>query len=331
MEADGLGLQRAPEGAVDAAVRLQLRHVLGVALARQLDRGARPVVGGRRVGERAHELELGVDNRRRRDRLEHARARRLLDVRNDVVEVIAGPRREHARRRGEADSLARILRRPGRNRGHVGVVGDLDVCRLPRHAGDEDVVRSLRNRSVRGSAGRRGDTGRERLEPSFDGGDGVVHGAVHHAAEHGAAGGRTADDDRTRGNAAPVDDGVLTRRRGCCGCGRRSGRPQGQDHDECKRRRQAESDSHDWSSSPDEMASTTRSGPSSARWAASAASLPVGASKTKKQISSSGRWMVRSKRMRVPSPVSSAATERARRSRAARPPASPRARYVSTR
>ena len=52
--------------------------------------------------------------------------------------------------------------------------------------------------------------------------------------------------------------------------------------------------------SPDETASTTRIGSSPARCAASAASRADGASKTKKQISSSGTWIERSKRTRVP-------------------------------
>ena len=48
----------------------------------------------------------------------------------------------------------------------------------------------------------------------------------------------------------------------------------------------------------DEIASTTRNGSSPARCATSAASRPEGASKTKKQISSSGTWIERSKRTR---------------------------------
>src|ERR671939_207747 len=55
----------------------------------------------------------------------------------------------------------------------------------------------------------------------------------------------------------------------------------------------------------DESASTTRIGSSSARCATSAASRPEGASKTKKQISSSGTWIERSKRTRTPPCVSS--------------------------
>src|SRR6266545_7307264 len=82
---------------------------------------------------------------------------------------------------------------------------------------------------------------------------------------------------------------------------------------------------------PDETASTTRKGSSAARCATSAASRPDWASKTKKQISSSGTWIERSKRTRVPSRVSSSAAERARRSRAVRSPAPPRARLDSTR
>ena len=89
VEENGLGLQRTPEGAVDPAVLLELRHVLRVALARQRDRRSRPVVRRRLEGERPHELELRVDRRRRCDRLEHARPRRLLHVGDDVVEVIA--------------------------------------------------------------------------------------------------------------------------------------------------------------------------------------------------------------------------------------------------
>ena len=53
---------------------------------------------------------------------------------------------------------------------------------------------------------------------------------------------------------------------------------------------------------------------------------PDGASKTKKQISSSGTWIERSKRTRCSARVSSSAAERARRSRASRSPAWPRAR-----
>ena len=51
---------------------------------------------------------------------------------------------------------------------------------------------------------------------------------------------------------------------------------------------------------PDETASTTRRGPTSASCDANAASWLDGASKTKKQISSSGTWIVRSKRTLVP-------------------------------
>ena len=51
---------------------------------------------------------------------------------------------------------------------------------------------------------------------------------------------------------------------------------------------------------PDETASTTRRGRSSASCATRAASCLDAASKTKKQISSSGTWIVRSKRTPVP-------------------------------
>src|SRR5262249_14372249 len=99
-----------------------------------------------------------------------------------------------------------------------------------------------------------------------------------------------------------------------------------------KPRHDAESDSRFHGvSSLDETASTTRIGSSSARSAASAASRLEGASKTKKQISSSGTWIERSNVIRVHSFVSSSAAERARRSRATRSPPRPRARYVSTR
>jgi ankyrin repeat protein len=74
-----------------------------------------------------------------------------------------------------------------------------------------------------------------------------------------------------------------------------------------------------------EIASTTRKGSSPAHCAASAASRPQVASKTKKQISSSGMWIDRSKRTRVRSRVSFLG------GRAGRSPAWPRARYVSTR
>jgi len=54
-------------------------------------------------------------------------------------------------------------------------------------------------------------------------------------------------------------------------------------------------------------------GSSPARCAASAASRLEGASKKKKQISSSGMWIELSKRTRFLSCVSSSAAERARR------------------
>src|SRR6266511_2780951 len=80
---------------------------------------------------------------------------------------------------------------------------------------------------------------------------------------------------------------------------------------------------------PDETASTTRRGSRAPRCATMAACRPDWAAKTKKQISYSGTWIVRSKRTRVPCRVSSWAAERARRSRAARSPAAPRGRKVS--
>ena len=138
-EANRLGLQRRPRRSRGASVRLQLLQITRVALARDLDRSTGPPLGLRAEGERPHSAQLDVDRRRRRDRLEHTHARRLLDVRNHVVEVIAGPHRQHPRGRGSAGRLARVLRRPVRNRRHVGVVGDLNIRRLGRHAGNEDV------------------------------------------------------------------------------------------------------------------------------------------------------------------------------------------------
>src|SRR5829696_9186145 len=71
--------------------------------------------------------------------------------------------------------------------------------------------------------------------------------------------------------------------RECAACAAGDGSEGGDYEDQCH------SGLHAFSS-PDEIASTTRSGPSSARCAASAASRPDEASKTKKQISSSGKW-----------------------------------------
>lgn len=81
----------------------------------------------------------------------------------------------------------------------------------------------------------------------------------------------------------------------------------------------------------DEIASTTRIGSNPARCPASEAARSDAASKTKKQISSSGTWIECSKETRVPALVSSCAAQRARRSRAARSAARSRGRYVSTR
>jgi hypothetical protein len=100
-----------------------------------------------------------------------------------------------------------------------------------------------------------------------------------------------------------------------------SRRPQRQDNDERKRRSQAE----------------TEDGFDDPQW------FELGALRRERGVATRrgvedeeadlvlGMWMVRSKRARVPWAVSSAATEIARRSRAVRPPASPRARNVSTR
>src|SRR5262249_37279691 len=77
---------------------------------------------------------------------------------------------------------------------------------------------------------------------------------------------------------------------------------------------------------PDEIASTTRSGSSAARSATSATELADWASKSKKQISSSGRWIDCSNRTRVPSRVICSAAERAPSSSAPRSPAAPRPR-----
>ena len=246
VEEDGLGLQRR-SGCRRAAVRLQLLHVLRVPLARQLQRAARAVVGGQVVGERAHERELrdrpAVSGR---DRLEHARPLRRLDERDDVVEVIAAPHREHADRRSGAGELARVLLRSVRNQRHVGVVGGQDGRHdggVPLHTSDDDVASSRRHRRVDRGARRRRHAGRERLQPSLDGRDGIVDRAVHHAAEDAAAGGGTrAGDDRGRGDAAPVQHRVLGRRHG-----RRRGRPRrpyGQDHDEYECRGEAKTNSH---------------------------------------------------------------------------------------
>ena len=207
MEHDGLGLERAPEAAVEPPVLVQLSDVLGVALARQLDRRPWSVVRRRRVGERSHERQLRIDRRCRRDRLEHARPRRLLDVDVRVVVAITDPHRDHPGCRGCTDCLAAVLGEPVRYRRHEGVVGGLHRPCL-RAAGDEDVPCRLRNSGIRRSARWRGDPGRERLQPAFDRGDSVVHRAMHHRAEHARACGRSADHDHARGDAAPVDDGV---------------------------------------------------------------------------------------------------------------------------
>ena len=75
------------------------------------------------------------------------------------------------------------------------------------------VARRLRDRCVGVCAGRRRHAGRERLEPSLDGRDGVVHRAVHDPAQHAAGGGCPAPAAIAgRGDAAPVQDGVLGRR-----------------------------------------------------------------------------------------------------------------------
>ena len=213
-EAGVLGLERRP-GADDAADVLELVDVMRVGPARQLVRLVRPVLGLRVERERPHLAELDVDRRRRRDRLEDSRSRRRLDVGNDVVEVVAGPHREHARGGGGADGLASVLRDPVRDRRHEGVVGGLDRRGLRRNAGDEDVSCRLRDGRVGGRLRRCGHSGCERLETALDGGDGVVHRPVHHRRERSAARGWTARGDRLLGDAAPIDDRVLAR------CGRR--------------------------------------------------------------------------------------------------------------
>src|SRR4029077_2857118 len=107
------------------------------------------------------------------------------------------------------------------------------------------------------------------------------------------------------------------------------------ERDRCQYGRTAEDDNEQQlfhrSSFVDEIASTTRNGSSPARCAASAAARPEGASKTKKQISSSGTWIEYSRRTGVRSCVRTLAGERVRCSRGERSPAWPRARYVSTR
>ena len=82
---------------------------------------------------------------------------------------------------------------------------------------------------------------------------------------------------------------------------------------------------------PDERASTTRSASIPALAAVRAATRCDGASNVKKQISSSGTCVDPRNSTRVPSRVSSSDAERARASRAARSPAAPRDRYISTR
>ena len=217
VEHDRLGLERAPEAAVQPPVLGQLSDILGVALARQLDRRPWSVVRRRRVGERSHERQLRIDRRCRRDRLEHARPRRLLDVDVRVVVAVTDPHRDHPGCRGCTDCLAAVLGEPVRDRRHERVVGGLHRSCLCGQLGDEDVPCRLRNSGIRRSTRWRGDPGRERLQPAFDRGDSVVHRAMHHRAEHARACGRSADHDHARGDAAPVDDGVLGRRgSGCC-------------------------------------------------------------------------------------------------------------------
>ncbi len=215
MEADGLGLQRASgrccrSGRTSAAPPRPRRSACSSA---RSGGPGRYSDGESYVNGRTN-AELRVDRRRRRDRLEHARARRLLDVRNDVVEVIAGPHREHAGRRGRRrqpcphPSQARPestpctrRRRSGRQppapaRGRRGRPAR---PARPRRPPKRPAARSHGSRTARALLRRRR---RRRTSP---------RAPCRRARCCWRAHGR---DDRTRGDAAPVDDGVLTRRRG---------------------------------------------------------------------------------------------------------------------